>query len=41
MLAAERGHIDVVDLLIEHDAQIDMRAKVTKNLVDNRQLRQF
>lgn len=32
MLAAERGHVGVVDLLIEHDAQVELKDEVTKRL---------
>lgn len=32
MLAAERRHVGVVDLLIEHDAQVELKDEVTERL---------
>lgn len=34
MMAADRGHLCVVDLLIEHDAWVDMKDQAGKNLTE-------
>lgn len=35
MLAAQKGHLDIVSLLIEHSAQVEMKGLYFINIIKN------